>query len=538
MKKTLCYLLVLFFTALFLRVWQLGNIPVSLSDDEVRLVYNAYSIWKTGKDVNGSFLPLAFLNNGFAFNPVPIYLVSPIVGIFGLSIFTARIFFAATGALTVLFLFGTVRKLLKNSTIALLSSLALVFSPWHIHIARIAYEGEVSLFFFTIGIYFFLLISKQRFKFLILSLLMFILGFYSYSGYKLIFLPVLITLIVYKIKELNMKQLIFISVSIIATFAFFGYLSKYQGAGSYGAGQFFFQDNQATALAVELERRASPAPEILKKLYHNKLTYWGKIFLERYQYALSAQYLFINQEGSGIFSMWFRGQYYYHEALLICLGLLYLFLRHRREFLLLVSLMLIAPLPSGLGPNPVNYSIRSSLLLPVFAIAIGSGIYGISYFVKQNRLKFLLFTILVLLYTYFIGGYLTQYYYEWMRYGAQYYSKATRDAVDTIEKEKNNNNRIVVDGFETTQLLHFAFYTGRSPTDVQQQIKQNPRTLGKLFFHSDCTPAGLREQKTTYIIPLYCIQKKDTQFYSTGPTNADYIVKSLDGNDEWFVFKN
>lgn len=540
MKKRLIVLLVLFSLALILRIWQLENIPVSMTDDEVRLVYDAYSIWKTGRDVNGTFLPLAFLNNGFAFNPIPVYLVSPIVGLFGLHIFTARILFALTGALTVLLVYGIVRKLLKNDTIALLSSLALSFSPWHIHISRIAYEGDLALFFYTAGIYLFVFVKKHRMEYLALSLLMFVLGFYSYSGYKLLFLPVLAALVLYKIKDLNRKQIILIILTALSTFAFFAYLVRYHHAGSYGAGQFFFQDTQATAQAVELERRNSPAPDLLKKLYHNKFTYWSRIFMERYQYALSAQYLFINQEGSGIFSMWFRGQYYYHEAILIILGLLYLFLKHRKEFVLLLSFILIAPIPSGLGPDPVNYSMRSSLLLPALALCIGAGIYALSSFVKHKLWRYTIFAILIVIYIYLIGGYLTQYYYEWMRYGAQYYSSAAKDAVGIIQNEKGKTGKVIIDGFGTTELLHYAFYSELSPLVVQSLSDKNPITLENVLFNTPCTSAEdskVAEKNVTYIIPLHCVQKKGTIFYSPGPTNATYVVKSPEGHDEWFIFK-
>src|SRR3989344_7975085 len=153
MKKQLLIISLLFFLSLFLRVWRLGEIPVSLTDDEVRIAYNAYSIWQTGKDVNGTFMPILFHNSSYAFNPVPIYLTSPIVGLFGLNIVTTRFLFALTGALTVILLYGIARKLLKNDSAAFLSALVLTVNPWHLHISRIAYEGGLSLFFYTLGIY-------------------------------------------------------------------------------------------------------------------------------------------------------------------------------------------------------------------------------------------------------------------------------------------------------------------------------------------------------------------------------------------------
>src|SRR3989338_11468794 len=98
MKKSLLLPFLILALSLFLRLNQLGTIPSSLSDDEGRLVYNAYSVWQTGKDVNGIFLPPVFLNSGYAFNPIPIYVTSPFVGLLGLTPFASRLPFAIAGA--------------------------------------------------------------------------------------------------------------------------------------------------------------------------------------------------------------------------------------------------------------------------------------------------------------------------------------------------------------------------------------------------------------------------------------------------------
>ena len=65
-KRHIFILFIILLIAGALRFWQLGQVPVSMSDDETRLVYNSYSIWKTGKDVNGLTLPLAFMMGGYA----------------------------------------------------------------------------------------------------------------------------------------------------------------------------------------------------------------------------------------------------------------------------------------------------------------------------------------------------------------------------------------------------------------------------------------------------------------------------------------
>lgn len=543
MKKTLIFLIIVISLAAILRVWQLGSVPMSMSDDETRLVYNSYSIWKTGKDVNSHTFPLAFMMGGYAFNPIPIYLVSPFVGIFDITMFTSRLPFAIAGILTVLCLYFLAEKLIKNKTVALLSALTLSFSAWHLQLSRFAYEGGIALFFYVLGITIFLYLKKGKILGTIAAMLIFLLAFNSYSGTKLIFLPIIITLVWYKFKELNFKQILIIVIFTLSTFLSFAYLSKTQGASQYGSQQFFFQNIQEASFKVELERRASSAPEILRRIYHNKLTYWFKIFIGQYQYAFSPQYLFISQEGSGIFSVWFQGQMYYIEAPLILLGILYLFQKRRRELFLMILLLIIAPLPSGLGSYPITYTIRSSFMLPWLVIFIGAGVYSISYFVKNRRISLVIYLMLIGTYTYLIGGYLTQYYFEWAKYSPKYYSKSAQDISLILAKEKKLRNKIFVDGSGNMLLLHYALYNKLNPSVVQKLYKDNPIVLDNIRFKDACLdykvfdPKNFLPKNSLYAIPVSeCRLGRNAPGYPPFPY---LILQTPDKElDEWLLYAN
>lgn len=541
MKKYLIVLIIILIPAAGFRLWRLNEIPVSMSDDEIKLSYSAYSTWETGKDVTGKKFPLAFVLGGYAFNPVPIYSTSPVVGILGLNMFNSRLPFALLGILTPLLIYCISYIFFKNQIIATLSSLVLVFSAWHLQLSRFAYEGGFSLFLYTLGVMFFLLVKRKRYFFLVLSMLAFTLGFYSYSGYKIIFLPIITVLTWYKFKELNYKHFLCILMFCLFTFVSFFYLSKTQDAASYGRNQFFFQNAEEASKAVELERRASLAPEFLKRLYHNKITYWSKIFVDRYQYALSPQYLFTSQEGNGIFSIWFRGQMYYLEAPLIFLGILFLFKRFRKELAIIIFSLLIAPLPAGLGPEPTTYTIRSSFMLPWLVILAGAGIYSLSIFIKQKKISIILYALVIFYYLYLIGGYLTQYYFEWTRYGAKYYSKSTQDLVLLIEREKSQRQSIIVGKAGSVTLLHYSFYNRVSPQITQNLYDKNPIIIENVVLQDKC-PYLLKEEiniltdrNYLYILSPECFEENKKVGYKRNPS---YTIKSPDGEDEWMVYKN
>src|SRR5258706_13239084 len=89
--------------AAFLRFYQLGVNPPSLTWDETAWGYNAYSLGIDGKDEFGRFLPYDYLESFGDFKP-PMYAYLDIipVKIFGLNAFSTRFPSAFLGVATVL----------------------------------------------------------------------------------------------------------------------------------------------------------------------------------------------------------------------------------------------------------------------------------------------------------------------------------------------------------------------------------------------------------------------------------------------------
>ena len=100
------------FTAIFLRFWQLGSNPPSLTWDEVTWGYNAYSLGIDGRDEFGRFLPLDYLESFGDFKP-PVYAYLAIIPVklFGLNEFAVRFPSAFFGVLTVLATYFLVKTL-------------------------------------------------------------------------------------------------------------------------------------------------------------------------------------------------------------------------------------------------------------------------------------------------------------------------------------------------------------------------------------------------------------------------------------------
>lgn len=184
--KIKIFLFLILVLSLFLRVYNLDKNPPGFFCDEASIGYSAYSILKTGRDEYGYHFPLFFKAFGEYKSPVMIYSAVPFIALFGLSEFSVRLVAAFYGVLTVGVIFLLTRKLF-NKDVAILASLFLAVSPWHVHLSRVGFEMTPAVFFTTLTTYLFL-ISLQSSRFLILSFFSFALALYSYFSMR-IFIP-------------------------------------------------------------------------------------------------------------------------------------------------------------------------------------------------------------------------------------------------------------------------------------------------------------------------------------------------------------
>ncbi len=480
--------LLIIILASFLRLYNLGNVPVGMTDDEIRETYTAYSIAHTGKDVFGNFLPVVFKIDGSStWSPVLVYIKVPFSLFLPLNPFTARFPYALAAIFSVALFYFIVKKLF-NERIAIASSFALSVSVWQIQLARFVIEADISLTLYLLGVFIYLY-SKNKTKLIILSMIVLFLAFFGYSAFKVFFLPLMIILIWYKFKELGKKHLAIILATILLAFGSYGFLVVTQNAASYAAtagNALFIQDTQKTSLSVELERRASNEPQIIETLYHNKLTYWGRTFITNYLTAFSPQYLFLNQEASGIYSIWGRGEMYIFELPLLFFGILYLFTKKRREFYLILLLLLISPLPSALGTNTSTWTSRSAFMVFWLYVFVGGGIYYLLTLFKKTNYKYFVFAVIALCYFYGVMGYVFQYYYDWSRTNSKYFSLPTRELIYATNKYVNEEKKVIISGVRPVEFLNFAFYNKVDPKIVQSKINKFPIELGNVTFTQDC----------------------------------------------------
>src|SRR3989344_8911971 len=358
-KKLTTYIILalIVLIGIFLRFWQLGSIPSGSTNDEVAYIYNAYSIAITSKDIAGNFLPISF-NLFNSFSPVAVYIMSPFVGILGLSLFTARLPFALIGIAEIFLIFLIAKKITNNYYIALSAAFVLSVSPWHLQFSRVSYDGILALFFYLLGIYVFL--KKKDRGNINWSLPAFLLGFYSYHGTKifmLLFIPALLFIFRNQIIKRKKEMLIFIAGIILIASSFL-YIVYSQNVNRQKV--LLTNDTSVITNLVNTERTYNAAPLILRNIFSNKPLTFLRIIRENYLEAFSPQYLFLYGEtgdNKEIFGTSNRGVMYIIELPLLLFGIAYV-LRTKKIRNFLILGLLIAPIQSVITIDK-SYGMRS-----------------------------------------------------------------------------------------------------------------------------------------------------------------------------------
>ncbi len=215
-----------------LRCIYFPSVPPGINQDEASAAYEAYSLLLTGRDRWGNPFPIYFPSWGSGQNVLYSYLTIPVIAVFGLNIFSARLINVVFGILTLPLMYITVKSIC-NARVAFYSTLLLAILPWHIMMSRWGLESNLLPFFLLLGTYTFhrSVLSKQKSILIIFSLIPWAISFYAYAtAIFIVPLFVSVSLIVYrkKIYRYRILWLFSILLFLIISMPFFIFLLKNQ----------------------------------------------------------------------------------------------------------------------------------------------------------------------------------------------------------------------------------------------------------------------------------------------------------------------
>jgi 4-amino-4-deoxy-L-arabinose transferase-like glycosyltransferase len=174
----------------WVRVAHFPAIPPGLNQDEAASAYEAFSLALTGLDKWGTPWPAYFPAWGSGQNVLLAYLTVPVVKLFGLNVFTARVVMLALGLGTLPLLAWCLRP--AGRFVALLATLTLAVAPWHFMLSRWALESNALPFFMLLGCGLLAraLSTGQR-RWIVPALLPFALSLYAYGTTAVVLPPLL-----------------------------------------------------------------------------------------------------------------------------------------------------------------------------------------------------------------------------------------------------------------------------------------------------------------------------------------------------------
>ena len=479
-------LILVILLASFLRLWQLGNIPAGTPDDEASYIYNSYSIWHTGRDILGNFLPLSF-NAHSSQSPVEVYLTAPFVGLLGLSLFSARLPAALLGIGSVFLIFLITDLLFKNERLSVISAFLLSISPWALQINRGLWDSDFALFFFMLATYIFIkYINSKKF---IWSIVPFFLAFYSYHGFKVFYLFLIPLLVFLFRKELLVRktQLIIFIAAFVFTIGSFIFVMQTQSITRQS--QVSLLSDPKAVVAVNWERQFNNAPLKIQTLFSNKALYFLTVVRENYLEPFSTNFLFLygdTNQGSLIDNIFFRGELYIIEFPLLLLGA-YMLLKNKDEKVrnLLLALLFLSPLPSAFTVDK-NFVLRDITMLPVLLIIVALGFNYLlnKIYTYKKVVRFSLLAIFAFIYIFLFSEYFYQYYYRWSVYGAEGWQVSYKNLIKIIDSKKDYN--VYVSGKQKEFLVQYAIFEKKDPAIIQKIWNNDVIKIDNLTLMEGC----------------------------------------------------
>lgn len=496
----------IFLIALFLRLYKLGELPFGFHVDEVRAAWNAVSILKTGLDDHLNRFSLYYNSIG-DYRPTGIfYFIVPSILLFGRTIFAARFSVALFGALMIFPLYFLTNLLIKDAKInnlklnlGHLAAFLMAISPWHIELSRATNEVVISTFFTIFAFYFYIKYIEKR---KIISILFFtisiLLSYFLYHAVRFVAPAAFLLILIYyfkKVKTISLNKILPVVIPVLFVFA----LSIFLGSTKEGAARFnqvSVFTNVDTTYEINRIRNENLNPNILMRLFDNKIIIYTKHFITQYSQYFSGDFLVGELAKPYRFTTPGTGILTYIEFILLVFGLIDV-IKNKRP-ILLMALLIVGPLPGAFTSEDVPNLSRTFIMLPFLLIIEALGLYSIANSFKAKKSLFLIALLLILLnFTYFYWMYFNHavnhrpFLKNYDVDSPTYRNVGTIELVLGLDSLSKKYDKIIVTNFPDSPYPWYAYFTGKSPSEFNKTYKPNTkeRNWGNIIFSEEKCPS-------------------------------------------------
>ena len=500
--------------AFFLRFYGLGATPPSLYWDEVSQGFNSYSVLKTGYDEHHEYLPLArFQAFGDYKAPTYIYLdVIPIL-LFGQTEFAVRLPSAFFGTLTILVAYFLALLIFADSKnkklIAITSSLMLAVSPWHIQLSRVAYEANIATFFTVLGILLFFLALRKNINFLILSVLSFVVGFYSFNAHR-IFIPLLVVLLVVIYRKFllaNFKKVILFALfGLILLIPFMIYLKSPESRLRFKEVNIF---SDSSVVEESNKLNVQDNNSLIGKVAHNRRVLYSLSYVKHYFDFFNPTYLFFKGDVNPRFSTLDTGELYLFTFPFIILGILIVSKGDRKTKFFLLGWFLLSPVAAATA-RETPHALRSETFIPVYELFMGVGFIGLFGAIKKfTKTKVAICVLFICILVFYLFKFLHSYYVHMPTTYSQDWQYGYKQTIEEVEKIKQGYDKIIFSDAYGRAYMYVLWYGRYSPESywkdgiVTKDVFgfYNVKSFGKYIFQKPATYKAVGGESVLYVGP-------------------------------------
>lgn len=472
-------LLILVLFSFCLRFWWLERSPRGLLIDEAHFGYISYSLIETGRDEHGISWPIVFKGFGDQKLPIQAYLLIPFIKFIGLNSVAVRLPAVITGSLLVAVIYWLLREFKIKEELALFGALIVSLSPWTFVMSRFAYEANIALLLFTLGLIFLYKITQKKgWWWLIISAFLMALTWYTYIAFRPVTLLFSIGFLIFLLvtKQIKwQKGMLFIAIFSVLVLPLFHPEIATSGVARFN--QVGILADEGLVMAINQNRTFCTArlPKFVCYGLWNKPFYIGKELIQRFVATYSPQFLFT----SGNKQLRYQSVEDFGQFYLILLPLLFLGIvgalfkvetqrtaNNTRIFVLLG--LLIAPISCILTGQP--QMVRLSPLLPFLILTMVLGLQVIWQFLPRVNWQKIIGGGLTLLFIFSSLPFLVNFYtIHTVKYDEAYQSYLPElfEILDSYPKQIS----IYIRPFFSDPIMAYAYYNQIDPDHYQKNVQ-------------------------------------------------------------------
>lgn len=364
-KKIVTFILIILtIISIFLHFFRWNNVLPCLNVDELSYGYNAYSILLTGKDEFGVALPLRLQSFGDYKLPFYSYSLIPFIKFFGLTDFAVRLPTVLSAIFLIWVMYFLALELFQNKRLAIFAAFLTTFSPWiNTIFSRHAHEAVLTTLLLCLSLLFMLRFFKK--KQIIMGLVFIIFGtlaLYTYHFGRLfygLFFTIFLAVCIYK----KFPKKVYLTICFIAIILAMPFIIAEIKTPPTRLSHLLITSHPGLKLeADELKT------EFLYSPFNKRPFLFMDKVINRFTTYFSPQFLFIRGDENPRFGFSGINLLTIAEYLLLITGIFWFIQKLNSNKLLILSLLLLSPLPGALTWQENSLNRVFFMIVPIILI--------------------------------------------------------------------------------------------------------------------------------------------------------------------------